>query len=53
MQNKRKEAFDELTIAVPSLLDPEENIKEASRAASALGGRFLQVRKLVCHEVEL
>ena len=46
VQNKRKEAFDELTISVPAkLLDPNENDEEASRAASALGGRFLQVSK--------
>ena len=48
VQNKRKEAFDELTISVPAkLLDPNENDEEASRAASALGGRFLQVSKRV------
>ena len=49
VQNKRKEAFDELTVAVPNLLDPNENAEEASRAASALGGRFLQVSKRVIH----
>ena len=32
-----------MTISVPNLLDPNENDQEASRAASALGGRFLQV----------
>ena len=49
VQNKRKEAFDELTLSVPNLLDPNENDEEASRAASALGGRFLQVSMRVRH----
>ena len=38
-----------MTISVPNLLDPNENDQEASRAASALGGRFLQVSERAKH----